>query len=340
MEPACIGNNHRMEPKNARTAAASAAVVAGGAIVAGKVVRDAVSERSDRQRARRFRLEPGETVRSGIGRIARGQLDLAIALIEGEEGRGPEAIHDARKSLKRVRAVLRLCRDRLGEERFRQENTILRDAGRSMSGARDARVLVETLDRIREPIAADLTDGTWASFRDALENEAEADGTGGEEANLATALIGVRERVAVWSLPDDSGPDALADGFRRVYAKGRRALRRAERHPTDEHLHELRKRTKDVWHCGQVLQPVCPKRVKKLRRRAHQLADLLGDDHDLAVLLERAEQASELFGQSELELLRTLIARRRRRLQRDALAKGAKVYRRKPRKVLRRLALA
>lgn len=332
-----------MAKRSARTVAASAAVAAGGALAAGKVVHDLVADRAERKRARRFRLEPGETAREGITRVARGQLDLAIELLDRRGGDRPEAIHQARKALKRVRAVLRLCREWLGEERFRAENTILRDAGRSLSGARDAQVLVETLDGLREPLGPELPDGTWSRFRDRLVAEAAAheqpDGSDAY-ASVSLALAGVRDRVNVWPLPEDGGPERLASGLERVYAKARRARRRAERRTTPEKLHELRKRTKDLWYSGQLLNPLSPKRIRKLRRRSHRLSDVLGADHDLAVLLERAGEAPEAFGPGELELLRAQADRRRRVLERDALGRARKLFRRKPRKLMRRLAPA
>src|SRR5436309_14840467 len=87
-----------------KVVAASAAVAAGGAVAAGKVVRERLAERQQKREVRRYRLEPDETRAEGVTRVARGQLDLTIALIEGREGDDPaKAIHDARKALKRTR---------------------------------------------------------------------------------------------------------------------------------------------------------------------------------------------------------------------------------------------
>jgi CHAD domain-containing protein len=247
------------------------------------------------------------------------------------------------KALKRLRAALRLCRDSLGKSRFRQENTILRDAGRALSGTRDAQVLLETLDDLRESLGPELPDDTWDGFRRALAADARARaeraGTGGYE-QVVTALIGVRERVAVWPLPSDADADALAGGLERLYANARRARRRAKREPAPERLHELRKRTKDVWYAAQLLSPVLSSPVGKLRRRAHRLADVLGEHHDLIVLLERADSMREAFGPGELELLHARAERRMRALEREGLDRAAKLYRRKPRKLVRRLAPA
>ncbi len=331
-----------MDKRTTRAVAASAAVAAGGALAAGKAVHELVADRAERKRARRFRLEPGESAREGIARVARGQLDLAIELLQsGGGGDRAESVHEARKALKRLRTVLRLCKQWLGEERFRQENTILRDAGRSLSGARDARVLIETLDTLRESLGPELADATWSGFRDRLVVEAETheqrNGDAEPSGNAALALAGVRDRVELWPLPEDGGPEDLAEGFERVYAKARRAGRRAKRRPTTARLHELRKRTKDMWHSEQLLESLSPKRVHRLRRRSHRLSDVLGDDHDLAVLLDRAEQLRETFGPGELELLRALAERRRRTLEREALGRARKLYRRKPHKLVRRL---
>ena len=315
-------------------AVAASAVAASGAITTGKLVRARVEQRKRRERSRRYRLEPGETPIEGIGRVARGQLDLAIELLGGGGDDG-EAIHEARKTLKRVRAALRLSRDHLGTYRYRHENVILRDAGRELSGARDARVLLETLDGLAEHNPETLSAPARTRLRTALSATAEAAGATDDASPSAVinALADARVRVATWPLPEDGGPEAFAPGLERIYRRGRRALRTAEKEATVDSLHELRKRAKDLWHAAQLLRPAAPKRMKKLARRAHQLSDLLGDDHDLAVLLDRARAQPELLDEGELAALSALVQRRQDRLRRDALALAARLYRRKPRKL-------
>jgi CHAD domain-containing protein len=122
----------------------------------------------------------------------------------------------------------------------------------------------------------------------------------------------------------------LEPGFERIYLRGRRALKAARKDPDTESLHELRKRAKDLWHAAQVLRPAAPKAMKRLARRAHALSDVVGDDHDLAVLQAAARERQATLAPGELALLEGLIARRRRRLQRKALAQGRRVYARKP----------
>lgn len=80
-------------------------------------------------------------------RIARGQIDLAVELLESADGcELDEAIHESRKAFKRVRALVCLARDALGDETYRRENETFRDAGRALASVRDARVMVDTLE--------------------------------------------------------------------------------------------------------------------------------------------------------------------------------------------------
>jgi hypothetical protein len=43
--------------------------------------------------------------------------------------------------------------------------------------------------------------------------------------------------------------------LRRIYRRGRKAMQHAQADPTNENLHEWRKRVKDLWHAEQILRP-------------------------------------------------------------------------------------
>jgi CHAD domain-containing protein len=320
-------------------AAAGAVAAAGGAAaVVVKRARDRRARRTEAERARTFRLRRGEDTGDGARRVARGQLDLAGERLEaGTAMRGDldGAVHETRKAFKRLRALVRLSRDALGGEAYRRENTIFRDAGRRLSGARDAAVLVQTLDGLTARYRAELGDHAFAGLRAALASEAEAASSALSDDRTAVdevqgTLEAARRRVGGWPLPDDGGLAMLAPGFERIYRRGRRALQVARKEPDTETLHELRKRAKDLWHAAQVLRPAAPKAMKELARRAHALSDVVGDDHDLAVLRAAARERHTTLAPGELALLERLIARRRARLQRRALAQARRVYARKP----------
>ena len=319
--------------RNHAVQVAAGAVASGGALAAGKLVRDRVVDRATRQRTR-FRLAPDEGAADGLRRIARGQIELANDRLQSGDDVG-EAVHEARKSFKRMRAVVRLARDPLGDDVYRRENHAYRDTGRELSAARDAQVLSETLEDLKRRYRKEIADDAFAGLREALAADAEAaheriakDAGAVEE--VRASLDAARDRIATWPLPEDADAGVLAPGFDRIYKRGRRALKAAERERSDDNMHELRKRAKDLWHAAQILRPASPRRMKRLGRRAHALSDLLGDDHDLAVLHEAARERYRTLRRGELALLRGLIGRRRDRLQRDALACARRVYGPKP----------
>jgi CHAD domain-containing protein len=323
----------------APAAGAGALAAAGGAAgVAVKRARARKARRTAAQRARAYRLRRGEDAGDGVRRVARGQLDLAGERLEAGTGlRGDldGAVHETRKAFKRLRALVRVGRDALGDEAYRRENTIFRDAGRRLSSARDAAVMVQTLDDLTARYRDELGDGALAGLRGALASEAETASKALSDDRATVdqvqgTLEAARRRVGGWPLPEDGGLAMLEPGFERIYRRGRRALKAARKDPDTERLHELRKRAKDLWHAAQVLRPAAPKPMKQLARRAHALSDVVGEDHDLAVLRAAARERHATLAPGELALLEQLIARRRRRLQRKALAQGARVYARTP----------
>jgi CHAD domain-containing protein len=285
-------------------------------------------------------------VDEAVRRIARGQIDLAIELLESADGGEPgQAVHESRKAFKRIRALLRLARDGLGAETYRRENTTFRDAGRALSSVRDARVMVDTLEDLRSRYDEEIPNDGFAGLHEALSADARAAQEQLENdhraiADVLSTLRVARARIETWPLPEKRGPAALAPGFERIYRRGRRARRAAADRPSTEALHEMRKRAKDLWHAAQLLRPVAPKRMRKLARRAHRISDMAGEDHDLAVLLAAARERAHALQPGELELLEALVARRRAALQKEALARGKRVYRNKPRKLVRRIAAA
>src|SRR5215211_2946841 len=275
--------------------------------------------------SRAYRFLGGQAVADALARIARGRIDHALDELRGKTDSSPEdAVHEARKDMKKLRAVLRLARDELGDDVYRRENECFREAARKLSGVRDADVMLGTLSGL---------DGSFRELRRALKQHRR----GADRADASAEVIAVLEeahgRVDEWPLERDDF-EALEGGLRRIYRRGRRAWRAVEEEPDTEILHEWRKREKDLWYHLTLFRESWPPVLKPTADEAHELSDRLGDDHDHAVL---SEWAHDRFDDEALAGLDSAVAARREGLQREALQLGRRLYAERPRALVRRV---
>ena len=303
--------------------------------------RNLTSSEPHREPDRRFSLRTDEHIPDGIRRIARGQLHGARDELERTQPRRVgEAVHSVRKHFKRLRTSVRVARNALGEQTYQRENTAFRMAGRRISGVRDAHVMIETLDGLTERFADELPQDATQALRARLEAESKAaEGAlsqdGGDIAATRETIDSALARTTTWTL-DADGFDALSPGLRRIYRRGRKAMRAAREEPTAENLHEWRKRVKDLWYATQIVGCARPKELERVARRAHKLSSRLGDHHDLQVLRAYVETHPQCFSEEvHQQALLAVIDRRARRLSKKALARGRKLYESKPKRFVR-----
>lgn len=217
-----------------------------------------------------------------VRRIALREIDEALAAVGDAEFSRETAIHSVRQSIKRLRALLKLVRTHF--DGYSSEDIALRDAGRLIAGQRDADVLRASYDRLVD-IAGLFPD---PALRDRLvAGLAPRDGDQPVEQRLAVVagnLISLRARVRRWRFKA-SGFRLVARGLSGVYEDMRDAERLARRHPTAANFHEWRKQVK--YHTAQLsfLREAAPDILGAYGAVGSKLGDVLGEHHDLDVLL-------------------------------------------------------
>jgi CHAD domain-containing protein len=314
--------------------------------------RERRANRARHARERQFCLLPDERAVEGLRRITLGQLDLAIELLSAHNGTvpTPEAVHETRKALKRLRTLVRLLEDELGDEVAQREHALLRDAGRRLASARDAEVMVMTLDDLARRRGGKLARrAAVRRLRLSLEQErdeaiASLLGDHLVRSQVLLDLRGARARIDGWS-PANEREDirAVEPALRRLYRRGRRRYRRASNGNGDRAaaMHAWRKSVKDLRYAAEALrrgQPASDVRSGgALARRADRLGELLGAEHDLVVLAQRVRAESDDFPAGSRRALLKAIDRRRKRMRRRALRDGASLYGPRPRKLVRRV---
>ena len=272
-----------------------------------------------------YEFEINEPVRTAVVRCAAEQLDRAVTeLSEGINDDPVRAVHDARKAIKKERSLLRLASGAMSTDERRRENAALREAARELSGTRDADVMIATLDGLADRFAGQLPAKTFDAIRERLGPRSGHRPGSALEARAVQELGALRVRVDDWKL-SRGGWKAIDSGLLRSYTRGRKAFARARARRSTEDLHEWRKRVKDLWYQERLLAPTCGPAVRGQTKDAKRLADLLGDDHDLAVL--REELASDTMpAPVDVGAVVELIDHRRHELQTEAIALGERVY--------------
>lgn len=284
-----------------------------------------------------YRWQPGSEAQAELQRIARTQIDRALA--ELDEGDRHHAVHAVRKRGKKVRALLRLVRAAV-PDLYRQENDAFRDMMRRVSDDRDAGVAVETYDALLARFSDDGMAEELAPVRAALaQRRAEVLG---EELDarlhaIRMDLMAARERVADWEL-EDRGFDVFENGVAKTYGRARARMSDAYGDATSAAFHLWRKRAKYHRYHLRLLQGAWSPVLKAHRRQAHELTDLLGDDHDLAVLRKDLIAEPERFGDERLvAALCGLLDRRRAELQAAARTVGQRCFAEDPERLVSRL---
>jgi len=280
-----------------------------------------------------FRIDPNKPFDDEIRRAGLELIEEAIISLRDQPSGRHEAVHDARKRFKRLRALYRLIA-RAAPDFSKEENARFRDIARSLAFAREATALVETVEYL-ETFAASTTQGkalrsiaaVLRKRRDhAIEHEA------GLDEAIAAAIAGceeARKRLKAVSLPDElkDVTRLVKTGWAKQRKRARKALADCHEQADVEHFHELRKAGQAYWmHLG-LLRRLWPSAMRAKRADTKRLVDILGHEHDLSVLAAFADREPERFGNGErLALLLDAIIQRQQALRGDGLELANEVF--------------
>ena len=281
-----------------------------------------------------YRIDPARSTAVELRRVIGEQLCAAATKLRVEGGPDAEAIHKARKHIKKARSGLRLARTDLGKVLVRHLQSDLRQVAADLAGARDADSLVEACDDLAASTDVGAERAAIAVLRRVLADRAEAARSNlNEDPMVAATAARTLRHTALWVSrlpPQVEGWDAIEPGLARQYERGAKAFAALGVAPDLDALHDWRKRVKDLWYHQRLLRDLWPEQVDAVARSAHDLADLLGTDHDLGLLavLLRDDCAGVGPGLEDEDraLIDEAIERERSHLQAAARRAGARLY--------------
>jgi len=293
-----------------------------------------------------FRLYPGEHLGAGLQRLSLTEMEVAASgFYDGEEAFG-EAVHTARKSTKKIRALLRLVRSEIGERVYRFENETMRDTARLLTPVRSAAVMVIALDGLQVLYGSLLAADTFQETREWLTvNRARVEARAMEDPELVprvvTNLERAHSRYASWPT-DPHARDvygtgirdsytSIGPGLKATYRRGRDEMVMAYRSPSPSTFHRWRKRVKYLKHQMEIVTPLWPEVILGMVITLDRMAELLGEDHDLAELLATLTSRPELCPNPvERSLLRALAEQRRSDVELASRILGRRIYAESP----------
>jgi CHAD domain-containing protein len=289
----------------------------------------------------RYRFEKGEDLRHATGRIVSEQLSRAVQVLSQPEDSLEQAVHEARRCIKRARSVLRLVKFAIPKA-YARENSRLRDVGRSLSELRDSHALVQTLDGLKEQEKeGQENESEHRAFEEAhsfLESRGEQIAKAMEKGGMEQSIAGLKNALAHIEKLSYAKVhrQRLTKSLYKSVKRGMAAFAAAEDDPKPEKFHEWRKRAKDLRYQLSLFSKLRPD-LQEYSRSAKELEQLLGDDHNLAVLVDLLGQ-SQKSGAEKLHSLHTKISGRQSALRGKARKIGTKLYGEKRKVWKRRLA--
>jgi CHAD domain-containing protein len=280
------------------------------------------------------RIGKHENIGSALRRLIVDDLVAARAELTAT-GPAEERIHRVRQRLKRARSLLRAQAPSLdGQAKLLKRD--LAAAARLLAGARDADAAAASA----RGLLAKVGDGEGIGLDRVvatLDCQAEtAHQAAPPVAEVIDRLATAERRLAAMPARVDR-PDLLDKALIEAYRRGRDTMRRARSSLATPDLHRWRKAVKDLWHLVRLARKRLPRREERVSRQLEKLGELLGLDHDHAMLAERLALSPP--GDPALMRQLSLIAKERRALETAAFALGASVYRKRPRVFAKRLSL-
>jgi CHAD domain-containing protein len=277
-----------------------------------------------------YKLSPEESFSEGIKRIVSEQIDKSLDNLNSATRNKDVVVHDARVCLKKIRAVLRMIQDSLGDKTFEEEDVAYRDVARRLSKVRDSTAMLEIVDKVTAHFSDQLAEDAFDKIRANLQRSKTAQRRGAKTAISAAAksLRKAKGRLEGWSSLE--AKESLSQGLKRTYRNGLKSFKLAYDKGSVDAFHEWRKHVKHLLYQTRILRPIWGRIMKALTRELDALGELLSEHHDLALLRDTVTELLNKDNEVEIEALIGLIDQRRSELEVEARQLGARIFAESP----------
>lgn len=227
---------------------------------------------------KKFTFEINNNIKEEYFRLIRAQTEFILDCIRNEEMDLNEKIHEIRKSLKKIRAILRLYRDSIGYSTYHRANVFYRDLGRKISLPRDKQVLLQFGQKIIEQAPENIRNHNTEKLIATLEKHRE-DSLSEIKKNKVLETI---EKELQKTNPDhglvikNEGFKVIKGGVKRIYKQARKYMNSILKDSDNSKIHDFRKRVKYLRYQMSILRPIYPVMINAYRRTLKNISDDIG----------------------------------------------------------------
>jgi CHAD domain-containing protein len=276
-------------------------------------------------------------------------LELQLLYIHGLFSPTPkdtgQAIHEARRSYKKCRAILRLMRDAMGYASYYRENITLRDMQRELAQIRDADVQYNLFIRLSESYPK-YGEKTW--FKGIIENaktdydlEMNRFKKTDKARNISHYTHTKAVQVQQYQLTRE-GFEIIEGGLSRIYRQGREMGKMIFSQEADAYeIHAFRKKAKYLEHQLSYLRTISKVLFKAMSKSLEQLTESLGFYNDLHIACTRIQEyaVENKITSRKQEILLSMLKEEMRKAKIEAKQLYEMLYVEKPKHFIKRINL-
>lgn len=253
--------------------------------------------------------------------VIRRKLNKVLQEVDGyikPEPLDPTEIHQLRRSIKKLRAWIRLLRKQSGFRKLNKCDRLLGTFANNYSSTRDTHVAVQTLQWLQEwanalPVkgannSADTGAKVDFAAGSALLQTLPAEAAVLQDPELSSKVLNVMQQIAD-STSAAGDQKTMRQGLRQTWRKAKGHYKVAKEDPTAANLHRMRRWVKYL--CNQfeltlVLGTSGP--VRQMHKHLVALAAQLGRYHDIVVLwdsmpaLDKPDAKTQAFAQEKQQI--------------------------------------
>lgn len=283
------------------------------------------SEKRKSSKKPRLELRRGGNFGKGLRQLAELQLDAAIQELKGNNV-SPDAVHNARTYIKKVRAIIQLSSPSMDRPLREKLLGLLRDASARTGPLRDSEVQVGTFDLLMKQ--GGFAAGEFSSLRNGLADVAKQRrlNDARQIPRVVRALASVRDSLAECPL-DTLDSKNLRRRIRRTYRRGRTALELCATTRDSEDFHLWRKLVKQLWYQLRITTPYWEGNGGELIAETRRIGELAGIERDYTMLGASLSAGPKTKGSA---LLQECISRVLPKLRKEATDAGEHFYEPRP----------